>query len=197
MGLYPKKYKQNDKINTDVVGIKANRKDIATYQWSETEAVAASNTGVHAGVILQEAVSSLSINMTNPATPRALRIKGNAAGIVGNVVIEGTNIADQAIAETIVANAANVVEGAKAFKTITRIVFPVRNAEADEIAIGWNDKLGLPWKLPVNTVLTAALDSVRESTAPTVTVSATAIESNTIDLSSALNGKAVDITLIV
>lgn len=67
----------------------------------------------------------------------------------------------------------------------------------DAVSVGWNDKLGLPYKLARNTVLAAYLDNARETTAPTATVSATAIELNTVDLHSALNDRAVVVDLIV
>lgn len=67
----------------------------------------------------------------------------------------------------------------------------------DIASVGWNDKLGLPYKLAHNTVLTAYLNNTKEGTAPTVTMDADAIESNTIDLNSALDGTQVDAYLIV
>lgn len=67
----------------------------------------------------------------------------------------------------------------------------------DKISLGFGDIIGLPYLLAHNTVLAAYLNNVKEGTAPTVAVSATAIESNTVDLNSALNGTAVDIYLIV
>jgi len=42
-------------------------------------------------------------------------------------------------------------------------------------------------------VVAASLNNVREGTHPTVTVSATALESNTVDLNSALAGTPVKI----
>lgn len=68
---------------------------------------------------------------------------------------------------------------------------------ADIVTIGTTDVLGLPYKLAHNTVLEAYLNNAKEAVAPAVTVSASALESNTIDLSSALNGNAVDVYLIV
>jgi hypothetical protein len=69
----------------------------------------------------------------------------------------------------------------------------------DVITVGVNDILGLPYKLAHNTVIPGMtfLDNTREGTEPTVTVSATAIESNTIDLASSLNGNPVDVYLVV
>jgi len=184
-------------VKTDA-GVLCDRAFLAHYQVSATQAVAASDTGVHAGIILADGSgSTLSVNLTSPAVPRALRIKGNAAGIVGNVVITGTNFANEVITETLVANGVAVVEGSKAFKTVSSVVVPQRNAAGDEISFGWNDKLGLPYKLAHNTVLNAYHDNTKEATAATVTVSATALESNTVDLNTALNGKVVDAYLMV
>ena len=67
----------------------------------------------------------------------------------------------------------------------------------DVVQIGTTDLLGLPYKLAHNTVLEAYLNNAKEAVAPTVAVSATALESNTVDLNSALNGKAVDVYLFV
>jgi len=69
----------------------------------------------------------------------------------------------------------------------------------DIVSVGWNDKLGLPYQLTRNTIIPGLtfLDNTREATEPTVTVSATALESNAIDLNSALDGTAVDVYLVV
>jgi len=66
----------------------------------------------------------------------------------------------------------------------------------DQVSVGTADALGLPYKLAHNTVQAAYLDNTKDA-GPTVTVSATALESNTVDLNSALNGKAVDVYLFV
>lgn len=67
----------------------------------------------------------------------------------------------------------------------------------DIVQVGWNDKLGLPYRLSHNTVLAAYLDNTLESNAPTVAFDADDIEDNTIDLHSSLNGDDVDIYLLV
>jgi len=137
-------------------------------------------------------------DITNPAVPRNLIVKGNASGITGDVVIEGTNIAGEAISETIALNGATAVEGNKAFATVTEINLPVEvHAGTDTVSVGFGNKLGMPFKLAHNTVLAAYLDNTIEGTAPTVTLSTTAVESNTIKLNSALNEKVVDAYLIV
>lgn len=67
----------------------------------------------------------------------------------------------------------------------------------DIVKVGWIDILGLPFKLAHNTVLATYLDNTLEATAATVTTDVDEIEKNTIDLNSALNGKVVDIYLLV
>jgi hypothetical protein len=125
-------------------------------------------------------------------------VKGNASGITGDVVITGTNYADEEITETIALSGATAVIGNKAFKTVSQIDLPVQtNESGDTVSIGYGEKIGLPYLLSHNTVLAAYLDNAKEATAPTVTVSASDIESNTIDLNSALASKVVDVYLIV
>lgn len=67
----------------------------------------------------------------------------------------------------------------------------------DIVSVGWNDVLGLPFKLAHNTVLATYLGNTLEATAATVTTDVDEIEKNTIDLNSALDGHAVDIYLMV
>lgn len=310
--MYPYNHKMGQKIQTNA-NISFDRGFLAHFQVSAANAVAASNTGVHAGVILSAGASNLAVNLTSPAVPRALRIKGNVAGIAGDVTITGTNYADETITEAIATNGVAVVEGSKAFKSVASVAFPARThvpafqqetiavtvgsdkiatlvftvtaagmtnspkavnvpvvaaddtaaevatkiraaltADADVaafftvsgtdaniiitakayaendgtmlmaltsantstvavgasanttagspqdiVSIGWNDKLGLPYMLTHNTVLKSYLNDALEGTAATVTTSTTAIESNTIDLNSALDGHIVDVYLMV
>lgn len=70
-------------------------------------------------------------------------------------------------------------------------------AAPDIVSVGWGDKLGLPCKLAKNSVLGAFLDNAREENTPTVAVDADHLEGNTVLLGSALNGKVVDVYLIV
>jgi hypothetical protein len=67
----------------------------------------------------------------------------------------------------------------------------------DTISVGWGNKLGLPYKLPHDTVLVAYLDNAREDTAPTVATDEDNIEGNTVKLRSSLKAAAVDVYLIV
>lgn len=196
--MYPYNFKMGQKIQTDVDGVAMDRGYISHFQVKASDAVGQDLISVLAATALTAEAQSIKEGIKNPAVPRSLRVKGNAAGITGDVVIHGTNYADEVITETVALDGSNTVEGTKAFKTITQIDLPVEtNVDTDTVSIGVGNKLGLPYKLTHNTVLTAYRDNVKEGTAPTVTVSPTAIEDNTILLNSALTGTVIDAYLIV
>lgn len=196
MGLYPVDHKFGHKIQTDAQDVSADRRFLSYLTWA-APAAAAVDSVLAATALADGAVTEITENITNPDYPRALQIKGNQAGVAGDVVIEGTNYADEAITETIVADGANAVSGTKAFKTVTKITLPALVGAGDTISVGVTDILGLPYKLAHNTVLMAFLNNTKEAAAPTVTTSTTNLESNTIDLDSALDGNQVDVYLIV
>lgn len=114
----------------------------------------------------------------------------------GTIVVVGTDLAGNVISETLTPNAGETVAGTKAFATITSITGAgwVTGGGADKITVGFGALIGLPDKLTDTAqVLAASLNNVKEANAPTVTVSASALELNTVDLSSALNGSPVKI----
>ena len=122
-----------------------------------------------------------------------------AADTPGTVVVVGTDLAGDALTETIIPGAhATPVYGARAFATVTSItgVGWVISEANDTIVVGWFDLLGLPHMLTRNTVLCTFLNDALEGTAPTVTVSATVLAANTVDLNTALDGTDVDVYYI-
>ena len=172
--------------------------DTAAVATGETEEVAFTG-GVTA------VADVVTTNITSPYVPRNMTATagGTAADIKAvQVAFTGTNFADEVITEDLPAftvNTAGIVTGSKAFKTVTQISVPAMDGTGATVTIGWGDKLGLPYKLAHNTVIPGMtyLNNTVEATDPTVAVSATAIESNTIDLNSALDGTVVDAYLIV
>jgi len=174
----------------------AKRGFIAHLEFAEP--VAQSATGILAATAMTDAEQVIVDDISNPDVPRSVKIVGNASGITGDVIIVGTNILDEEITETIALNGTTSVLGAKAFKTVTSITLPAEvHAGTDTVSVGTGNKLGLPYLLTRNTVLSAFRGDTLEGTAPTVTVSTTAIESNTVLLNSALNGTDVDLYAIV
>jgi len=115
------------------------------------------------------------------------------------VVVSGTNIFGKAISENfgITLHQAGATTGAKAFATITSVAFPL-NAEGGSFGGTWS--LGLGSKLGLKRCMAAAgyfmhsnLNGVKEATAATIAASASAVESNTAQLNSALNNTNVDL----
>jgi hypothetical protein len=113
-------------------------------QQTWTAPKAAENDDIHAAITLPASGTTVvTTAITNPDVPRVVRIKGNAAGITGNVVIVGTDIQGNAITDTIVAVDDTAVDGVKAFATVTSITVPARTQSGDTISIGLGAKLGL------------------------------------------------------
>lgn len=158
---------------------------------------APSTTAVHAAVTDTGEEVVVTTGITNPAVPRALTAtSGGTAADIGaiQVTVAGTNADGGAISETLpifTADSATTVTGSKAFATVTSVTIPAHDGTGATTSIGTSDKLGLGAHLGRNTVLAAYLNGAKEGTAPTVAVSASALESNTVDLNSATNGTPV------
>jgi len=194
-----KRYKQDQKLKTDGV-IETVRGFISHLKIIAALGVV---TAVHAVIVDDGTEQTITTDITNPDVTRV--ITASAAGTAADiraiqVVVNGTNDNDEVITETLPAftvNTAGSVTGSKAFKTVTSVVVPPHDGTGATTKIGLGDVLGIPYKLDHNTVLNTYLDGVHEGTDATVTTSKTAIESNTIDLNSDLDGSQVDVYLIV
>jgi hypothetical protein len=194
------------RVKTAAAGVLGFRAIPVRLQWSAAEAAAAATDGVHAAAgTYGTGPVTVSTGITNPPSPRNLTATtaGTAADIkAGTVEVTGTNINDEVITETLptfTVDSATTVVGNKAFKTVTSYIVPDMDGDAATVAIGFGDKLGLPFLSDTggSTVLLATLAGVREATLPTMVGDADEIEKNTVDLASALAGTAVDVYLLV
>ena len=164
---------------------------------------AASTTAVHAAAACSvSATQTITTSITSPDVPRNITATagGTAADVKAvQVIVYGTNYEDVAISETLpifTVNTTGDVVGSKAFKTVTSYAVPAMDGTGCTVSIGYGDKLGLNDRLTRNSVRAAYLNYVLEGTAPTVAVSSTAIESNTVDLNSALDGTIVHVDYV-
>ena len=154
-------------------------------------------TAVHAAVTDTGSQQVVTAGLTNPDVPRNITATagGTAADIKAiQVTVTGTDERGRSISETLpafTADSAGTVVGSKAFATVTSVTIPAHDGTGATTAIGLGAKLGLGTLLARNTVRNAYLNGVKESAAPTVAVSSTALESNTVQLRSALNGNPV------
>ena len=144
---------------------------------------------VHAA-IATAVVTTTSI--TQPDVPRLLTILGTGSGHnpTGNVVINGTDIRGNVIADTITMNSNTAVAGIKAFATVTSIdTTGLSGMDANNtVTIGLEDGLGLDRCMSENSVLLATLAGVRETTFPTVAYHATDVSQNVVTLNSEPTG---------
>lgn len=140
----------------------------------------ASSTAVH-GAITTAVVTTTSI--TNPVTPRVARIVSGGAShnATGNVVVNGTDVRNNVIADTITLNGNTAVDGVKAFKTITSIdTTGVSSISATAtVTVGVGLAIGLGRLQTYSAPIFAQVDNVADSALPTITKSSTDISLNT------------------
>ena len=182
---------------THVEGLTVDRAYIAHYIIPAAKATAAGAANVLAATALTTAAQDIITGITQPPTPRVLSITGNKSTAVGDVIIEGTDMAGAELVETITSTGAATVVGTKAFATVTKITLPaLAGANGETISVGLAGAFGLPYKLPYDTILKI----YNGGTATTVTsssFSATVLSSNYIVPTAGLNGTQVDVYLIV
>ena len=168
------------------------------------DAALASTTAVHASAVCGIAQTTISTAITNPVTPRVITLTsgGTAADIKAvQAVVNGTNMADEVISETMpifTVNTATTVTGLKAFKTVTSIVVPAMDGAAAEVAVGTGPALGIPYKMEFATDVLKCYFAGAAETLAAQTVSATTLELNTVTTTTALDGaKDLVIDLLV
>lgn len=98
--------------------------DMAAQVKYEITPDAVSTVAVMAATNLAADTQNKTTGLTNPDVPRIVTIKGNLSGVVGDVNIIGTNIANEAISEVIALNGVTEVLGTKAFKTVSEVDLP-------------------------------------------------------------------------
>jgi hypothetical protein len=191
-------------VQTAVRGLRAERVEPAKLVWSAAQATTNSTTGVRAA---QNNLGSGPIvytsGITNPPATRNLTatVGGTAGDIAaGSVIAIGTNIRDEVIQETLPAftlDTAGTVVGNLAFKTVTSLSLPDMDGNGATVAVGFGNKLGLPFLLEGNSVLIALHGTSREGTLPTVVFDDDEIEKNTAAFATALNGSALALYLLI
>jgi hypothetical protein len=179
------------------VGKNAVAAKMMRYQVAAAKATAAVANGIHAAVTDTGVSQVITTGITNPSVPR--NVTATAGGTGANitavrVIVAGTDFDDAVITETLpvfTAATPGLVQGLKAFKTITSITIPA-NGTGVTTAVGFGEVLGLPSLLSQNTVVRTFLNNVKETTDPTIAVDAVNLSGNTMKLNSTLNGTAVD-----
>jgi hypothetical protein len=189
-------------LKTDVFGIAADESHIARLAFGVDKTVAADDDGVHAAISGKITEQTVETEIANPPCARNVVVTpgGTTADVAaGDVVVYGTNIAGEDISETFTfaANATAAITGSKAFKTVKKITVAAQDGTGCTFKIGFGVKFGLPFKFTEKPLTFASVDGTRETTDPTLAISDSAVESNTISLNTAPAGKKTDVYIVL
>ncbi len=147
----------------------------------------ATATAILAATALTADVTTLVTEaITAPDVLRCVSITWNAAWIVWDVVITGTDWAGRSITDTIASNGATTVNGVVAFKTVTSVLLPILDTAWDTISVGSTASVGLYRDIDADAdVIAVYAGWVREAVASVDSAN------NTITVTTAFNWTAV------
>jgi len=171
---------------------------LAGQEVLERQTITDANASTTATILSAQAtsasvVTTVSSFLAQPDVPRNLKITpgGTTADVAaGSVTVTGTNFFSNSISEsfTFGANATDPTTGSKAFKSVTSIVFHVQDGASATFSVGVGDDLGLKRCMEGDFVSMTTASSTYETTRPSVSYATSAVESNTIDPNSVLDG---------
>lgn len=154
------------------------------YTWA-TPAAASATLLTNAGALATSAATTITSFSAQPDVPRniVLTTGGTTANIgAGTAVVSGTNIYGKAITENFTISSAQngATTGAKAFASVTSVLFPATTGASATVSVGSGTKLGLPRCMAdAGKYVFSEFNSAYETTRGTAAASASAVESNT------------------
>lgn len=211
--MYPYNFNRGQTIQTSVPGIVADIGYIANLAWTATQTAAADTDGVFDGIAAADATAEpagTTVTVTpasdefvaQPPCARNLTVTvaATTAGDVkaAAIVVTGKNLAGETITEsfTPTADTPATLTGTKAFASVTSVAVPAQDGASVTVDVGFGQLIGLPYKLAKKRVILTLNDGVVD-TAPTLTISASALEGNTVDFNGSLDGSVMDMSIIV
>ena len=186
--------KNEPSLMQDGQGVAIQRMHWWRYALTGAQATADAANNIHVSVTMTTATQTITTNIVQPTCPRCLSVTGGADQ-TGIVTVHGTNINGDPISESFTMISSTLIPGAKAFKSVTSIVYPPYTVNSTKtVVVGDSDILGLPVCLASAVdVETCSVNGTKETVAG-VSVSSTVICSNTVDPTSALAGTAIIFT---
>ena len=211
--MYPYNFNRGQTIQTSVPGIVADIGYISNLTWTALQTAAADTDGVFDGIVAADATAEpagTTVTKTvaadefvaQPPCARNLTVTvaATTAGHVkaAAIVVTGKNLAGETMTEsfTPTADTPATLTGAKAFASVTSVAVPAQDGDSVTVDVGFGQLIGLPYKLAKKRVILTLNDGVVD-TAPTLTISASALESNTVDFNGSLDGSVMDMSIIV
>lgn len=162
----------------------------ATFGYTETKkkVSAGTATAVLAATVGATASQTITAGLTSPDVPRALNVTPTV-GIVSpvQVVVTGTNVEGKVITESFIipSNSTTVVNGVKAFKTVTGVFIPGSTVGLT-VSVGTQNVLGVNHRLFKNNTTVKVFSATAHKGAltlqgvPTVVASSESVELNTV-----------------
>ena len=211
--MYPYNFNRGQTIQTSVPGIVADIGYIANLAWTAAQTAAADTDGVFDGIAAADLTAEpagTTVTKTvadaefvaQPPCARNLTVTV-AATTPGDIkaaaiVVTGKNLAGETITEsfTPTADTPATLTGTKAFASVTSVAVPAQDGASVTVDVGFGQLIGLPYKLAKKRVILTLNDGVVD-TAPTLTISASALEGNTVDFNGSLDGSVMDMSIIV
>ena len=211
--MYPYNFNRGQTIQTSVPGIVADIGYIANLAWTAAQTAAADTDGVFDGIAAADATAEPA-GTTVTATPASdefvaqppcarnltVTVAATTAGDVkaAAIVVTGKNLAGETITEsfTPTADTPATLTGTKAFASVTSVAVPAQDGASVTVDVGFGQLIGLPYKLAKKRVILTLNDGVVD-TAPTLAISASALEGNTVDFNGSLDGSVMDMSIIV
>jgi hypothetical protein len=199
MGLYPLNTNANQKAQTDAPTIQTSILTPVRYDAGSPGAIVAN----HYVTSVAMKVGAYTLANLSPVGGGARNVTVTHTAVstvdtLGTIVVVGLDLAGNVITDTITPLNGTIASGTYAFASITSItgVGWVTAAGDDTIVVGFGDVVGLPDKLPENTVQYLVFNGVKEASAASV-FSSTVLALNTVDPTSALNASTLKVVYLV
>jgi len=207
--MTPYKHNMGQEIATDAENVSCDIGFIANLGWTALQTAAADTDGIFDGIAANttggatvSATPASATFIAQPVTARnvTVTVAATTAGHVkaAAIVIVGKNLNGDVISESLtptVDTPATLV-GAKAFASVTSVAVPAQDGDSVTVDVGFGELIGLPYKLAKKRVLLTLNDGVVDA-APALAISATVLESNTVDFNGSLDGSVMDMSIIV
>lgn len=172
-----------------------------SFGYTDTKKIVAagSATAILGATATTTAPQTITTNITQPDVPRAISVTpgGTTSQLLDSqVVVTGRNVEGKVITETfqLVPSSSTVINGRKAFKSITSVFVPGQGGTAATVAVGTQNKLGVFHRLyPSNTTVKVVQSTAISATptiqgAPTVVADEQVIENNLVTPATTPNG---------
>lgn len=150
------------------------------YTSTKKKVSAASATAILGSTASRTSTNTVSSGITQPDVPRALSVTpgGTTSDLLNSaVVVTGRNVEGKVITESfqLVPSSSTIINGSKAFMTVTSVFFPAQGGTGATITVGTQNKLGVFHRLIPNQTSVRVYSSASITTDPTIEAAPTVV----------------------